>query len=503
MSPAHSDNQQLSTISRLSRNRAGDEIVANLTSRIRGGEWPVGARLPSIRKLSQEFGVAPLTISRAFNRLESDGLIAVSPNRGAFVREPAATRTKPEDMSWQRELFRRRPPRSFSVTLPSSSNPDAVNLATGTMSNEAVPLASIRRAIRRTSERYVEGRVSERPAQGELELREAICNITRGYGIHATPQQTLIVSSTHQAFRIVGSCIIDHDDYIAIESPSDPIVMGTFENLDARCVPVEIDANGVAIERARAVIERYKPKAFVTCSSGQIPTGVTTSATRREELYQLCKQAKCLLIEYDNGNEVWYEAPPPRPIMSLDDNGTVVYVREFGRESAAGIRISCVQASGPIFARLIENKRRDDLLTSSIGQYEMLEYLRSGDYAKNLPRLREFYRERRAAAIDALHMYMPPGFHWYNTNVGFHLWLMLPSGMSARRLAQEAAIRGVIVAPSEVFSIDGKLDNAVRITFGDNPPPLLVEGIKRLAATCEWLVEQPSANAGQAVFQIV
>lgn len=503
MSPAHSESGRAAGGSRQTRNRAGDEIVANLTERIRGGEWLVGARLPSIRKLAHEFGVAPLTISRAFDRLEAEGLIGVIPNRGAFVNEQAAPIADITDMSWQLDVFRRKPPRSFSVTLPSSSAPDAVNLATGTMSNEAVPQSSIRRAIRRTSERYVEGRVSERPAQGEPELREAICEITRGYGIRATPKHTLIVSSSHQAFRIIGSCIIDHDDYVAIESPSDPIVMGTFENLDARCVPVEIDADGVVIERARAAIERYKPKAFVTCSSGQIPTGVTTSVTRRAQLYQLCRQAKCLLIEYDNGNEVWYEAPPPRPIMSLDDNGTVVYVREFGRESAAGIRISCVQANGPIFTRLIENKRRDDLLTSSIGQYEMLEYLRSGDYTKNLPRLREFYRERRAAALDALHAYMPAGFHWYDTNVGFHLWLMLPSGMSARRLAQEAAIRGVIVAPSEVFSIDGKLDNAVRITFSDNPPPLLAEGIKRLAETCEWLAGQPSTNAGQAVFQIV
>jgi DNA-binding GntR family transcriptional regulator len=61
-----------------------DALVAELRPRILEGELPGGTRLRE-QDLSDEYRVARHTIRSALRRLESEGLVAIEPNRGARV----------------------------------------------------------------------------------------------------------------------------------------------------------------------------------------------------------------------------------------------------------------------------------------------------------------------------------------------------------------------------------------------------------------------------------
>lgn len=61
------------------------QIAAILTSRVNGGDYPLGSRLPSRRDLALEFGVATLTMERALGLLADDGLIRASRGSGTQV----------------------------------------------------------------------------------------------------------------------------------------------------------------------------------------------------------------------------------------------------------------------------------------------------------------------------------------------------------------------------------------------------------------------------------
>ena len=98
---------------------------------------------------------------------------------------------------------------------------------------------------------------------------------------------------------------------------------------------------------------------------------------------------------------------------------------------------------------------------------------------------------------------MPPSVRWYPPASGFHLWLSLPPTVSARELTNEAALRGVIVAPSEIFSIDGRLDDGIRITFSDNDPEVIELGIARLAEAVNTLIGRGAVAEPSRVFEIV
>ena len=62
------------------------QIYAALRGQIENGTLPPGARLPSIRDLSQTYGTALTTVQKALNALKSDGLVVTSP-MGTFVAE--------------------------------------------------------------------------------------------------------------------------------------------------------------------------------------------------------------------------------------------------------------------------------------------------------------------------------------------------------------------------------------------------------------------------------
>ncbi|GGB40850.1 GntR family transcriptional regulator [Flexivirga endophytica] len=61
------------------------QICEQIAARIEAGELTVGARLPSVRGLAEELGVAPGTVAKAYTELEIAGLVAAHGRSGTRV----------------------------------------------------------------------------------------------------------------------------------------------------------------------------------------------------------------------------------------------------------------------------------------------------------------------------------------------------------------------------------------------------------------------------------
>ena len=59
-----------------------------LTRRIRSGEYPAGARLPTETELTDEFGCEPGTAAQVLRTLQRDGLARRVLRKGYFSRGP-------------------------------------------------------------------------------------------------------------------------------------------------------------------------------------------------------------------------------------------------------------------------------------------------------------------------------------------------------------------------------------------------------------------------------
>jgi len=61
------------------------QIEDRVTELILLGVWPEGTQLPSVRSLALELGTNPNTIQKAYQELESRGVIRSAPGRGSFA----------------------------------------------------------------------------------------------------------------------------------------------------------------------------------------------------------------------------------------------------------------------------------------------------------------------------------------------------------------------------------------------------------------------------------
>jgi GntR family transcriptional regulator len=66
------------------------QIVRQVIEAVASGALTPGERLPSLRALAKKLVVAPLTVKKAYDVLESDGLIKTRQGQGTFVHIDAS-----------------------------------------------------------------------------------------------------------------------------------------------------------------------------------------------------------------------------------------------------------------------------------------------------------------------------------------------------------------------------------------------------------------------------
>ncbi len=65
------------------------QIMEQIRQRIAVGDWAPGQELPSIRALAADLRVSVITVKRAYQDLETEGVIVTRHGKGSFVADAA------------------------------------------------------------------------------------------------------------------------------------------------------------------------------------------------------------------------------------------------------------------------------------------------------------------------------------------------------------------------------------------------------------------------------
>ena len=69
-----------------------EQLRAQIASRAAAGDLPAGTKLPTVRSLAADLGLAVNTVAKAYRALETDGVVVTEGRRGTFVSAtPAGT----------------------------------------------------------------------------------------------------------------------------------------------------------------------------------------------------------------------------------------------------------------------------------------------------------------------------------------------------------------------------------------------------------------------------
>lgn len=475
-----------------------DEVVARIEARA----FPPGFKLPATRVLAEELSTHRNTVARAYAELEAAGFVSSGVGRGTFV-EATLPSARPADgasqplregagLPWSALLSRAA--RSDAIERVERRAPtegrSAINLVHTQPSAELIPDELLRRCITHALSGHALSTLSYAPPEGTLRLREQVARDLVMRGVPARADEIIITSGSQQGLDLVARALLNPGDTLLVEPTTYSGAIELFTLAGARLVTVPTDASGpdpAALERA------YRPevKALYLMPNAHNPTGRTMPAERRRALVAWSRAAGVPIIEddYAAGLELEPEQAPIPHLRALD--GEVIHVSTFSKRLAPALRMGYVVAPAALRPVLTSTKRVVDLGASLVLQQALAEFMERGYLRAHGGRMREVYRARRDALEGALKKSLPPGVHWHTPTHGLVLWLTLPAGLDAERVADEAERAGVLVGPGSLWSVGARSAAALRLSFSAEPEARLVEAARRLGKVLKQLVARP------------
>ncbi len=80
------------------------QLIDQVHALIAGGKFREGDLLPSVRQVAQAAAVNPMTVSKAYSKLEADGVLQRERGRGMRIAKPQTVGTLAERQQHFREL---------------------------------------------------------------------------------------------------------------------------------------------------------------------------------------------------------------------------------------------------------------------------------------------------------------------------------------------------------------------------------------------------------------
>ena len=485
------------------------QIADWIEHNIHAGKWRGGARLPTVRAMAEHLSMNRGAVASAYALLTRKGVLTARVGRGTYVAA-AATETAPTQPAveparqfWDPLLVKTANRLGLQLHVRHSAGSDAIWIPDRGEAAEGqshipldMPLADhsqtvepIRHAIRMVASQMDKRVLSYNHPQGTYELRDSITHLASRRHIQINPEDVMIVNGAQDALSLIVHLLVQPDDVVVTENPSYPGAVRAFRMAKANVVGIPVDQNGMRTDLLEEILKSHKPSLIYTIPSFQAPTGATQSRERRAELYALAAKYRVPIVEDEYVNDLYYGAPPPAALKSMDDQQLVIYVGTFSKTLGAGMRLGWIAAPSGVIMQLAQIKEARDIHSSIFAQLIVDHLLRGGLYEGMLAQLRDHYRVRYDRMRGAVTERLGLSPIRYRYSGGFSLWTELPPGISAVDWLVYARVRG---APFErgagYFLSSEQNDHFVKFCFSLLTPKEIDTAIDILADSLKELL---------------
>ncbi len=425
-----------------------------------------GDRIPSVVDLAKQLGVNRATIVGAFQELERAGLITSHVGRGTFVAEPLAQASDPATGKRARTPFISGLTELLAMERPAGT----LNLAAGVPDPATIEDGTLERLAQSALARNPRRLLEYGGAGGLPELRRAV-----GTRLGVDTDQVLITNGSQQAVSLLACWALQEGRDILCETPTFTGIPAAFILLGNRVESVAWD--GEALDLAR--VPRGRSLLYV-CPDHQNPTGQSMSVAGRHALANFVAQNDCVVVVDEIFRDLRFAGDERPSLYGLLPVGKRVLVGSISKSFMTGLRIGYLAADRPFIDDLLPYKRYLDLGGPALTQAIAAAFLNDG-YDAHLLRVREYYRVRADATVEALAQSVPAGVTFTRPEGGFQLWVRMPAGASAIQLYLRALERGIAISPGPAHDVDGRYGNCFRISYGHATPGQLRDAVAKLA----------------------
>ncbi|MBC7460264.1 MAG: PLP-dependent aminotransferase family protein [Thermoleophilia bacterium] len=270
---------------------------------------------------------------------------------------------------------------------------------------------------------------------------------------------------------------------VIVECPSYDRPLLILERFGIEAVPVPLGPDGIDLDEFEAAAARGADFAYLI-PTFQNPAGATLPEAGRIRLLEIARDHGVPVLEDDPYGLLHFDDdhPAPTSIFDFADGWEGAWWSgSFSKTIAPGLRVGWMVLPTKLAAAVAQLANDTYISASFLGQATVDQFLASGDFEPNVVRSRELLAERCARITAALDEYLP-GATYTAPGGGYFIWVRLPDGLDAARVAAIAGEHGVSFIPGASFGTG--LDDCVRLAFSSPPLDEIAVGIQRLAAAC-------------------
>ncbi|ABU82041.1 PLP-dependent aminotransferase family protein [Ignicoccus hospitalis] len=299
------------------------------------------------------------------------------------------------------------------------------------------------------------------------------------------PYNIIVTSGSQQALNLLAQVLVNPGDIVVVEKPTYLAAINEFKSVGALFEGIPIDDDGMRTdileERLKALkAEGKKVKVVYTVPTAQNPSGVSMSNERRSHLLELAEEYDFLIIEDDPYSHFMFEDVDFKRLRSMDKY-RVIYTSTFSKILAPGLRLGWVAAHPEVIDALEIAKQNADLHTPTFNQLIATEALKRGVVDRHIPKVKEAYKKKRDAMLNALEEYMDGAAKWTKPVGGLFVFVYLDENIDTKEMLPAALSAGVAYVPGSAFYVDGSGRNTMRLNFSYPDEEEIRVGIERLS----------------------
>ncbi|HFI0135668.1 TPA: PLP-dependent aminotransferase family protein [Streptococcus suis] len=330
-------------------------IIRDILEAIENNSYKRGQKLPSIRKLSQEYDCSKDTVQKALLELKYQKKIYAVEKSGYYVLEDQAFRE--EALELNPADFQELPYEDFRICLHES-------------------------LIGR--ENYLFNYYHQQ--EGLAELIASVQELLMNYHVYTKKDQLVITAGSQQALYILtqmdfGPGKID----ILLENPTYSRMVDLIQHQHIPHQTIERDFSGIDLEKLEKIFQTGRIKFFYTIPRLHNPLGTTYDTNTKAAIVKLAQKYKVYIVEDDYLAD--FDSSHSLPLHYLDTDQRIIYIKSFTPTLFPALRIGAISLPSQLKNAFITHKSLIDYDTNLIMQKALSLYIDSGMFTRNTQNL--------------------------------------------------------------------------------------------------------------------
>lgn len=363
-----------------------ETIIDSLKNKILNGDLKANEKLPSKRSFAEHLGVSVITVQNAYAQLISEGYIYSLEKKGFYVTDLFLEKNKNANISGKKSSVKK------SIQNKTQTQKILADFRNNSTNVQKFPFSLWAKTMRSVLNQNAEKLLARIESKGILELRKAIIKYLNEFrNIQVSEEQIVIGAGTEILYSMLVQ-LLGSENIFAVENPGYHKVANLIKLNGAKCVPLEIDSQGIKVED----LEKFNVNVVQVSPAHHFPTGIVMPVRRRLEILNWAKKSpKNYIIEDYYDSEFRFNGKPLQTLQSSDDSQKVIFINTFSKTLSPSFRISYMILPKTLLEKYDKIFGNYSCSVSAFEQYTLAKFILDNNFSKHIIKMKNYYRSLR------------------------------------------------------------------------------------------------------------